>query len=167
MIKEVLKIGDPRLLEISKPVDASEFKSSALNELITDMTDTMRHEGGVGISAVQIGVHKRIALIEYDSDNPRYEDTGSCPLTVIINPTLEFIDDEMSDYNEGCLSVPEQRATITRPKRVKYSFYNVDGELMTGEDDTFFVRVLQHEVDHMDGILFPMRVSVNNGLKMF
>jgi peptide deformylase len=159
MIKEVLKIGDPRLLEISKPVEPSEFKSQALNELITDMTDTMRHEGGVGISAVQIGVHKRIALIEYDNDNPRYEDTGRRPLTVIINPTLEFVDDEMSEYNEGCLSVPDERATITRPKRVKYSFYNADGQLTTGEDDTFFVRVLQHEVDHLNGILFPMWVG--------
>ena len=158
MIKDVLVIGDPRLLEISKPVEPSEFKSQALRELITDMIDTMRHKGGVGISAVQIGVHKRVALIGYDNDNPRYKDTGVCPLTVIINPILEFVDDEMSDYNEGCLSVPGERGNITRHKHVKYSFYNAEGELITGENDTFFVRVLQHEVDHLNGILFPMRV---------
>lgn len=162
MIKEVLTIGDARLLQTSLPVNLSEFNTEKLQLLITDMRDTMKSRGGVGISAVQIGIAKRIAIIEFDGNNPRYRDIGDCPLTVIINPLVESIDDELIEYPEGCLSVPEIRALVARPKGVRYSFYDQTGRLIKGVSDQFFARVLQHEVDHMDGILFPMRVKQMN-----
>jgi peptide deformylase len=165
MIREVLTIGDERLLKISKPVASSEFNTKELFSLIEDMRDTMHERGGVGIAAVQIGVHKRITLIEYDGSNPRYAQIGDCPLTVIINPQIEAVDNILCEYNEGCLSVPDMRGIVERPKHIRYKFYNQYGELISGDDDGFFVRVMQHEIDHMDGILFPERVTDKSTLK--
>lgn len=158
MIREVLTIGDERLLQISQVVRSNEFNTPALAELISDMRDTMHEKGGVGIAAVQIGCHKRILLIEYDGNNPRYAEIGDCPLKIIINPQIESVGGETQDYNEGCLSVPDERGLVNRPKHIRYKYYNQLGEQFEGEDDGFFARVLQHEVDHLDGILFPMRV---------
>ena len=165
MIREVLTIGDERLLQVSEPVRNHEFNTKELSSLIRDMEDTMDHKGGVGIAAVQIGYHKRITIIKYDGTNPRYAEIGDCPLTVIINPQIRALDTEQSTYNEGCLSVPYMRGMVSRPKRIHYQFYNQYGELISGEDDGFFVRVMQHEIDHMDGILFPFRVEDKNTLK--
>ena len=158
MIREVLIIGDERLVQVSQEVKPDEFNTHALAELITDMRDTMHEKGGVGIAAVQICYHKRVLLIEYDGNNPRYAEIGDCPLTVIINPQIENAGAETMEYNEGCLSVPDERGLVNRPKRIRYKYYNQLGELCQGEDDGFFARVLQHEVDHLDGILFPTRV---------
>lgn len=159
MIREVLIIGDERLLQISKPVTKNEFNTEALESLIVDMRDTMKAKGRVGIAAVQIGYHKRITLIEYENTNPRYAEIGSCPLTVIINPEVYAVGDSITEYNEGCLSVPDMRGMVSRPQKIHYKFYNQFGELIEGESDGFFARVLQHELDHMDGILFPDRVT--------
>ena len=159
MIKDVLITGDDRLLEISSEVEAHEFNTPELGNLIADMLDTMHHNNGVGIAAIQIGIPKRMALIEYDKNNPRYLDIGSCPLTVVINPKIEIIGDETWEHNEGCLSVPNQRGMVTRPKHLRYSFYDQSGKLITGTSDNFFTRVLQHEIDHMNGILFPTRIT--------
>ena len=165
MIREVLTIGNEELLKISDPVRDSEFNTTELFSLIKDMEDTMDYQGGVGIAAVQIGFHKRITIIKYDGTNPRYAEIGDCPLTVIINPQIRVLENEQSTYNEGCLSVPDMRGMVSRPKRIHYQFYNQYGELISGEDDGFFVRVMQHEIDHMDGILFPSRVENKSTLK--
>lgn len=160
MIKKILVDGDERLLKLSEEVLAYEFNSKELDDLITDMIDTMRNANGVGISAVQIGVHKRVLLIEYNEENPRYENLGdSGGLQVVINPKIEVVDDEVCDYNEGCLSVPELYGVVTRPKRLKYTFFDAKGQLFEGVDDSFWVRVLQHEIDHLDGVLFTSRVA--------
>lgn len=159
MIRDVLTIGDERLLQISKPLGQEEFNTPELDSIIHDMRDTMHHKGGVGIAAVQIGYHKRITIIEYDGNNPRYAEIGDCPLTVIINPEYEALDQEVVDFTEGCLSVPDMRGSVSRPKHILYKFYNQHGELIEGHNDGFFARVLQHEIDHMDGILFPTRIT--------
>ena len=159
MIKDVLITGDNRLFERSSEVVAHEFNTPWLDDLIADMLDTMRQNNGVGIAAIQIGIPKRIALIEYDENNPRYREIGSCPLTVVINPEIEVIGTDTSEHVEGCLSVPNQRGVVIRPKHLRYSFYDATCKLITGVSDSFFTRVLQHEIDHMNGILFPTRLT--------
>ena len=158
MIQEILQHGDVRLNQLSQPVESSKFGTVELDNLIENMLDTLRHVDGVGISAIQIGVPKRIALIMYDTTNTRYAHIGNCPLTVVINPELEPVGSIMLDRDEGCLSVRTKRGTTSRYTKLKYKFFNQHGKLIEGEDDSFFVRVLQHEVDHMNGILFLDRV---------
>jgi peptide deformylase len=164
MIKDVLQIGDPLLLERSLEITDDAFNSEQLKILIVDMVDTMHETGGVGFSAIQIGVKKRIAVIEYglDKDHPRYKEIGECPLTIVINPEIKTIGAETSEYNEGCLSVVGERGDVLRPKTIEYKYYDLEGNLITGQSDNFFARVIQHEIDHMDGILFPMRIEKNN-----
>ncbi len=161
MIKDILHIGDKLLLEKSMEVKSHEFNSKELKELINNLRDSMRETNGVGISAIQIGVKKRIALIEYYVDNPRYAEIGNCPLTVLINPEFSVVGDEISEYNEGCLSVPDTRGIVRRPKHIKYKYFDEAGQQIIGENDGFFARVMQHEIDHMDGILFTTRVDIN------
>ncbi|MFN8770703.1 MAG: peptide deformylase [Neisseriaceae bacterium] len=158
MIRDVVQITDPLIFEKSKEIIPEEFNSSELQNLINDMVDTMRATNGVGISAIQIGVKKRIAVIEYGSDNPRYKDIGRCPLTIVINPEIKP-GDNLSALDEGCLSVIGKRDSVIRPKSIEYKYYDQMGRMIIDKDDGFFARVMQHEVDHMDGILFPMRVK--------
>lgn len=161
MIKDVLTIGNAKLTEVSQELGPHEFNSLELNSLVQDLLDTMTFKGGVGISAVQIGVLKRVALIGYDDSNARYRNIGSQPLIVVINPTIEVIGNEVCEYNEGCLSLPNERGMVVRPKKIRYKFYDEKGNMVSGESDGFFARVFQHELDHMDGILFPMRIEQN------
>lgn len=161
MIKEVLTKGNELLGQVSKEITLDEFGTPQLDALIKDMIDTKDSiTGAVGIAAIQIGVLKRVAIIGYGDGNPRYKDTGNCPTTVIINPSFEVLGNEVFALNEGCLSVPGIRGDVVRPKRLRYKYQDVTGAVITGESDDFFARVLQHEVDHMDGILFPMRLKV-------
>ncbi len=163
MIKEVLTVGNEMLLERSVEVAPEELNTPQLASLIEDMIDTMKYRNGVGIAAVQIGVPKRIAIIGYTSDNPCYVEIGSHPITVLINPSYEVVGEEAYELNEGCLSVPEKRGIVLRPKRLRYTYQDETGAVISGETDSFFARVLQHEVDHMNGVLFPMRIqSVEN-----
>ena len=159
MVREVLTIGDERLLQISQPVAKEEFGTKELNDLITDMYDTMQYKNGVGIAAIQIGYLKRVILIGYDGNNPRYKSIGDCPLTVIINPQIEVIGDKVCERDEGCLSVPGMRGTVSRAEHIRYKFYNQSGELIEGESDGFFARAMQHETDHLNGVLFPSRIT--------
>lgn len=164
MIKDVLQIGNPLLIERSLEITDDEFNSEQIKMLISDMVDTMHETGGVGISAIQIGIKKRIAVIEYglDKDHPRYQEIGECPLTILINPEIKPIGIYTSEYNEGCLSIIGERDMVVRPKAIEYKYYDLEGNLVTGQSDNFFARVMQHEIDHMDGILFPMRIEKNN-----
>lgn len=160
MLQKVLKMGEPLLLQRSLPVEQSEFNSKELLQLIEDLIDTQKHHGGIGIAAPQIGVSKQVIVIEYyQKDITRYDNVGDMPLTVIINPQLEFIDDEKVAFSEGCLSVPGLRGVVSRNKMVKYKYYDQYGTLYSGQDDGFFARVLQHEYDHLMGILYPMRMD--------
>lgn len=156
---EIKQIGESCLVEKSTPVLENEFGSAWLLQLIQDLHDTQKFAGGVGIAAPQIGVNKRVIVIEYyQRDMTRYNDTGDCDFTVIINPELTILDDGVSVFNEGCLSVRGFRGKITRPVNVAYKYYDQFGNLHEGSDNGFFARVLQHEYDHLEGILYPMRL---------
>ena len=155
MIRNVLRMGNPRLLEASKPVEA--FDTPALRALIEDMRDTMAHLDGAGLAAPQIGVLLRVVVFGVHA-NPRYPDAEEVPDTVLINPVLEPVADEMEEGWEGCLSVPGLRGVVPRFLRLHYSGFDERGNLIERTVDGFHARVVQHEFDHLEGILYPMRV---------
>lgn len=155
MIREVLKMGDARLLSQASPV--TEFDTPALHALLADMRDTMRHLDGAGLAAPQIGVPLRVVIFGFDSSE-RYPEAAPVPYTVLINPLLTPLSDEKVDGWEGCLSVPGLRGVVPRWKRLHYSGCDEKGRLFERTVEDFHARVVQHECDHLDGILYPMRV---------
>jgi peptide deformylase len=155
MIREVLKMGDERLLAIAQPVE--KFDTPELRELLTDMHDTMQHLNGAGLAAPQIGVSLRVVIFGVQS-NPRYPNAEDVPYTVLINPVVEPLSGEMEEGWEGCLSVPGLRGVVPRHSRLRYRGYGVAGEAIDRVAEGFHARVVQHECDHLDGILYPMRV---------
>jgi peptide deformylase len=155
MIREVLRMGDPRLLQVSEPVTA--FDTPGLQELLQDMRDTMAHLNGAGLAAPQIGVLLRVVIFGVAS-NPRYPGIEPVPDTVLINPVLEPLSDEMEEGWEGCLSVPGMRGWVPRYRRLKYSGADELGRPFERVAEGFHARVVQHEVDHLDGILYPRRI---------
>jgi peptide deformylase len=155
MIRDVLRMGDPRLLEISRPVSA--FGTAELHALIADMRDTMAHLNGAGLAAPQIGVPLRVVIFGV-TRNPRYPDAEEVPDTVLINPVIAPIGEEMEEAWEGCLSVPGMRGVVPRFARVRYRGYDESGAPIDRSVEGFHARVVQHECDHLDGILYPMRI---------
>jgi len=155
MIRPVLRMGDPRLWEKSRPV--VDFKGSFLKELLVDMRDTMAHLNGAGLAAPQIGVGLRVVIFGVTA-NPRYPDVEEVPQTVLINPEITPLTDEEEEAWEGCLSVPGMRGVVSRPERVRYKGVDETGQPLTREVAGFHARVVQHECDHLDGVLYPMRV---------
>lgn len=154
-IRDVLKMGDPRLLEPARPV--ADFASLELVELIVDMHDTMRALNGAGLAAPQIGVGLRVAIFEVNA-NPRYPDVENVPLTVLINPELTPLSDAMEEGWEGCLSVPGMRGLVPRHATLRYRGFDATGQSIDRSVSGFHARVVQHEVDHLHGILYPMRI---------
>ena len=155
MIREVLRMGDPRLLQRSQEVQT--FGTPELHALLTDMRDTMAHLNGAGLAAPQIGVGLRVVIFGVHA-NPRYPDVEEVPDTVLINPLLTPLGEEMEEGWEGCLSVPGMRGSVPRFRRLRYSGYDELGRHFEREVEGFHARVVQHEVDHLDGILYPMRI---------
>jgi peptide deformylase len=155
MICPVLKMGDPRLLEKSQPVEA--FGTPQLRELIADMRDTMADLNGAGLAAPQIGVALRVVIFGVKR-NPRYPDAEEVPDTVLINPVITPLGDEMEEAWEGCLSVPGMRGVVPRFKRLRYRGFDESGNPIDRSVEGFHARVVQHECDHLDGILYPMRI---------
>ncbi|HYS51149.1 MAG TPA: peptide deformylase [Burkholderiales bacterium] len=155
MIREVLKMGDLRLLEKSQPVEA--FGTPQLRELIADMRDTMAHLNGAGLAAPQIGVPLRVVIFGVTL-NPRYPDAEEVPDTVLINPVITPLEEEMEEDWEGCLSVPGMRGVVPRFKKVRYQGFDESGNPIDRSVEGFHARVVQHECDHLDGILYPMRM---------
>jgi peptide deformylase len=155
-IREVLKMGHPLLREVSAPV--TEFGSEALHRLIADMDETMRSLSGAGIAAPQIGVGLRVVIFEVAS-NPRYPHVGPIPYTVLINPVLTPLGEEQDEGWEGCLSVPGLRGLVPRFRRLRYQGMDALGNPIDREVEGFHARVVQHEVDHLDGILYPQRIQ--------
>jgi peptide deformylase len=155
MIREVLRMGDPRLLAVSEPV--SEFGTPELFGLLQDMQDTMTALSGAGIAAPQIGVLKRVVIFGFEH-NERYPDAEAVPFTVLINPVIEPLSDALEDGWEGCLSVPGMRGVVPRFRAIRYAGFDQDGVRFEREVSGFHARVVQHETDHLDGILYPMRV---------
>lgn len=155
MIREILRMGDPRLLGVAQPV--TEFDTPELRELLVDMRDTMRHLDGAGLAAPQIGVPLRVVIFGFDS-SVRYPEAAPVPYTVLINPMLTPLSDETEDGWEGCLSVPGLRGVVPRWKRLRYSGFDDQGRMFERSVEDFHARVVQHECDHLDGILYPMRI---------
>jgi peptide deformylase len=155
MIREVLRMGDPRLWQKSEPV--GEFGTPGLAALLQDMRDTMAHLNGAGLAAPQIGVGLRVVIFGVHA-NPRYPQVEEVPDTVLINPVLTPLADEVEEGWEGCLSVPGMRGWVPRFRRLRYQGFDEHGKPFERDVEGFHARVVQHEVDHLDGVLYPMRV---------
>jgi peptide deformylase len=160
-VREVLRMGDPCLLLKAKPIE--KFDTPELHALIQDMQDTMKHMNGAGIAAPQIGVSQRVVIFgQKESDNainPRYPDADMVPFTVLINPVLTPMGTAMEDGWEGCLSVPGMRGIVPRYQRLHFAGFDQYGNEIDRLVSGFHARVVQHECDHLDGILYPMRIS--------
>jgi peptide deformylase len=154
-IRDVLKMGDPRLLAVSEPVAA--FGTPELEALIADMRDTMLHLNGAGLAAPQIGVNRRVVMFGVEA-NPRYPDAAPVPFTVLINPVLTPLGEAQDEAWEGCLSVPGMRGLVPRYIELHYVGFDAAGNPIDRSVRDFHARVVQHEVDHLDGILYPRRV---------
>ncbi|WP_028079839.1 peptide deformylase [Solimonas soli] len=155
MIRDVLKMGDARLLRIAEPVRA--FATPELRALVGDLFDTMRHLNGAGLAAPQIGVNLRVVIFGFAA-NARYPDAPPVPETILVNPVLTPLSDEMEDGWEGCLSVPGLRGVVPRHRRLRYQGFDMEGAPIDRVSEGFHARVVQHECDHLDGILYPMRI---------
>jgi peptide deformylase len=155
MIREVLRMGDPRLLQLSQPVES--FGTAELHALIADMRDTMAHLSGAGLAAPQIGVPLRVVIFGVRA-NPRYPEAEEVPETVLINPVVEPVGPEMAEDWEGCLSVPGLRGMVPRHLCVRYRGFDESGQGIDRSVEGFHARVVQHECDHLNGILYPMRM---------
>jgi peptide deformylase len=153
-VRRVLKMGDPLLHEVAQPVTRFDAQLAAL---VADMDDTMRHFSGAGIAAPQIGLSARVVIFEL-KDNPRYPHIAPVPYTVLVNPTLTVLGEEQAEGWEGCLSVPGMRGLVPRFTRLRYQGFDLVGAPIDRTVEGFHARVVQHEVDHLDGILFPQRV---------
>ena len=154
-VRSVLKMGERSLLERSQELE--NFDSTELDQLLQDMWDTMAAENGAGLAAPQIGVNLRVVIFGYQS-NPRYPDAPAVPETVLINPQITPLDDQKEPGWEGCLSVPGMRGLVPRYLRIRYQGIDQHGDLIDREVDGFHARVVQHECDHLDGILYPQRI---------
>ena len=155
-VQQVLHMGDPRLLAIAEPVTA--FDTPELHALVQDLMDTMQAEDGAGLAAPQVGVGLRVVVFGFDS-NSRYPDADAVPETVLVNPVIEPLSDEKDDDWEGCLSVPGLRGVVPRYAHIRYSGFDHRGIAIEREARGFHARVVQHECDHLDGILYPQRMT--------
>ncbi len=154
-VRPVLRMGDPRLIEPSQPVGS--FDTPELHALIADMEDTMRSLDGAGLAAPQIGVQLQVVIFGVEF-NPRYPDAEPVPHTVLINPKITALDGEIEEGWEGCLSVPGMRGLVPRYQRIRYQGHDPFGKPIDLSVSGFHSRVVQHECDHLAGILYPMRI---------
>ena len=155
MIREVLRMGNPQLLQHSKPVDA--FGTPELEALLQDMRDTMAAKNGAGLAAPQIGVLQQVVIFGFEKSD-RYPDAEAVPYTELVNPVLTPLSDERDEDWEGCLSVPGLRGIVPRYRHLRYEGFDPQGRPIRREVTGFHARVVQHEVDHLLGILYPMRM---------
>jgi len=154
-VRDILRMGDPQLLRVAEPV--REFDTPELHALIADLFDTMHAANGAGLAAPQIGVNLQLVIFGFGR-NARYPDAPAVPETVLLNPVLEPLSDDMEEGWEGCLSVPGLRGWVPRHSRLRYSGVDAFGQPLVREVDGFHARVVQHECDHLIGVLYPMRV---------
>ncbi len=171
-VREVLKMGHPTLRVKAEPVSESEIQSKEFKDLVADMFETMKAEEGIGIAAPQIGVSKQVAIVGVPKDNPRYPDAPEneeepeldFDILVVINPTISVVDDTPSGFWEGCLSVPGLRGYVERPSKIKVDYTDIQGEKQSMVASGFAATVFQHELDHLDGVLYVDRVADKNKL---
>jgi peptide deformylase len=155
-IQPILKMGDPRLLRVAQPV--KQFNTPELHALLTDLQDTMQAANGAGLAAPQIGVDLQVVIFGSGELNPRYPEAPVVPRTVLINPVLTPLSDDEEEGWEGCLSVPGMRGVVPRFKRLRYQGSDEAGQPIDRTVEGFHARVVQHECDHLIGMLYPMRV---------
>lgn len=155
-VRDVLKMGDPRLLRQAEPVER--FNTPELRSLIEDMFETMHAANGAGLAAPQIGVNLQVVIFGF-KQNPRYPDAPPVPETVLINPVLRPLEETMEEDWEGCLSVPGLRGMVPRWTRLHYEGFDLAGNAISRDVEGFHARVVQHECDHLAGILYPMRIK--------
>lgn len=154
-VREILKMGNPLLLREAETV--SDIGSDEHQRLIADMFETMAAANGAGLAAPQIGISKRIVIFGVNA-NPRYPDAETVPTTVLINPEIEILTDELEAGWEGCLSIPGMRGLVPRPNHIRYRGLDEHEKPIEREARGFHARVVQHECDHLDGILYPFRI---------
>lgn len=157
MIYPILRMGHPDLMRVAQPVPTAELGSPDLLKLVEDLFETMQAEGGVGLAAPQAGIDKRLVVFGFEH-NARYPEAPAVPRTVLINPVLTFLNDTREIGWEGCLSVPGLRGQVPRATRLRYQGVDAYGNTIDVEAEGFHARVVQHECDHLDGILYPARI---------
>ncbi|WP_295470919.1 peptide deformylase [uncultured Pseudomonas sp.] len=158
MIREILKMGDPRLLRIAQPVPESLFASRELQALIDDMFDTMHSVGGVGLAAPQIGVDLQLVIFGFER-SARYPQAEAVPRTILLNPVITPLEPTLEAGWEGCLSVPGLRGQVQRYRHIRYEGFDPSGEAIQRTAEGFHARVVQHECDHLIGRLYPSRIT--------
>ena len=156
-VRPILRLGHPVLRQVAAPV--TEFGTAELRELVHDMLETMRANDGAGLAAIQIGVLQRVVVFEVGHDSPRYPEADLVPLTVLVNPEVLPLGDERELGWEGCLSVPGLRGLVPRYRSVRYRGFDELGRPIDRTVTNFHARVVQHECDHVDGILYPQRIE--------
>jgi len=155
-VRDVLRMGHPVFRERAKPIER--FGTPELRELLQDMKDTMAAKSGAGLAAPQIGVGQRLVIFGFEK-NPRYPNAEEVPFTVLANPKLVMLTREVDEDWEGCLSVPGMRGIVPRYTKLRYSGFDIEGNPIEREAEGFHARVVQHECDHLDGILYPQRMT--------
>jgi peptide deformylase len=155
-VRQILRMGDPRLLRVAQPVSA--FDTAELHALVADLFDTMRDANGAGLAAPQIGVDLQLVIFGFER-NVRYPEASPVPPTVLANPVIEPLSDELAEGWEGCLSVPGLRGVVPRHARIRYRGFDAHGRPVEREAEGFHARVVQHECDHLIGRLYPTRMT--------
>lgn len=173
-IRKIARMGHPVLRQQTRDLTREELKSESFRQLLQDMVDTMEEYGGIGLAAPQIHESLNLAIIDYDDSNPRYTDAQSqdgenftsMPLSVFINPRVTALTEETQSYWEGCLSVPEMRGLVTRPKKVRIDYWDVQGNEQSLVAEGFLATVFQHELDHLIGVLYVDRIGLKPGANL-
>lgn len=155
-VKPVLRIGNPLLLRTADAVTG--FNTPELDQLVEDLLDTMQAEDGAGLAAPQIGVSQRVVVFGFESCE-RYPNSDQVPRTILVNPVIKPVGTDMTDGWEGCLSVPGMRGVVSRYQKIQYSGYTPDGSRIQVDAEGFHARVVQHECDHLDGIIYTQRLK--------
>lgn len=158
MIKAICRMGNPILRKKTQDLSKEFLLTDEFDQVLIDLLDSMRHYGGIGIAAPQIGIDLQVAIIELEGLN-RYGEEVNLPLTAFINPKIEFLTNEEQGFWEGCLSVPGLRGFVERPKKIKVTYFNRKGEEQELIAEGFLATVLQHELDHLNGILYIDRIK--------
>lgn len=158
MIRDILKMGDERLLRIASPVPDHLIGSAELQALIDDMFETMHHVGGVGLAAPQVGIDLQLVIFGFERSE-RYPDAPPVPQTILLNPAITPLSTEIEEGWEGCLSVPGLRGVVPRYKHISYAGIDPQGNAINRFADGFHARVVQHECDHLIGRLYPSRIQ--------
>ena len=158
----VREVGNPYLKKKSEEVDITNITDDIV-DTIEDLKETLLYGEGLGISAPQIGINKRIIVVGAKKENIKYNDAEEIPLTVMINPRWKKVTDDTDSQYEGCMSVPEIRGKVERYKNIELTYYNENGDKIKKQLNGFFARLVQHECDHLDGIVFLEKVKGPNG----